>query len=204
LATLLLVVVNVVGELKPKRTATASRGFLAAARLSFFKITRICRGEVTSLGAKLGNTKQSILINCYWNVPWSHCISSYCCYSYLAISFVYDISYNSSKVMTLCFTHQFTVYVMFLTDCEQKPTVEMLYFNRQPQLPLFKAQSHQTATFLRPSRTLNLVWSQYGRGLGCDWGIRRSKSDAQSNAIIGAGNLYVNLYVAGGGFNMSP
>ena len=32
----LILVVNVVGELKPKRTLPASRGFLAAARLSSF------------------------------------------------------------------------------------------------------------------------------------------------------------------------
>ena len=32
----LILVVNVVGELQPKRTLAASRGFLAAARLSCF------------------------------------------------------------------------------------------------------------------------------------------------------------------------
>jgi len=32
----LILVVNVVGELRPKRTLAASRGFLAAARLSCF------------------------------------------------------------------------------------------------------------------------------------------------------------------------
>ena len=34
----LILVVNVVGELQPKRTLAASRGFLAAARLSCFKL----------------------------------------------------------------------------------------------------------------------------------------------------------------------
>ena len=33
----LVLVVNVVGELRPKRTLAASRGFLAAARLSCFR-----------------------------------------------------------------------------------------------------------------------------------------------------------------------
>jgi len=36
LASLILIVVNVVGELQQKRTLAASRGFLAAARLSCF------------------------------------------------------------------------------------------------------------------------------------------------------------------------
>ena len=39
----LILVVNVVGELQRKRTLAASRGFLAAARLScFHKLLRIC------------------------------------------------------------------------------------------------------------------------------------------------------------------
>jgi len=36
LASLILIVMNVVGELQQKRTLAASRGFLAAARLSCF------------------------------------------------------------------------------------------------------------------------------------------------------------------------
>ena len=43
----LMLVVNVVGELRTKRTLAASRGFLAAARLSCFKMSfadaRNCR-----------------------------------------------------------------------------------------------------------------------------------------------------------------
>ena len=41
LASLILIVVNVVGELQQKRTLAASRGFLAAARLSCYNKDRI-------------------------------------------------------------------------------------------------------------------------------------------------------------------
>ena len=37
----LILVRNVVGELRPKRTLAASRGFLAAARLSCFKLISV-------------------------------------------------------------------------------------------------------------------------------------------------------------------
>ena len=37
--TTLTIVVNIVGELQPKRTAAASCGFLAAARISLFLLT---------------------------------------------------------------------------------------------------------------------------------------------------------------------
>jgi len=41
----LILVVNVVGELQPKRTLAASRGFLAAARLSCF----VCKNNYSFL-----------------------------------------------------------------------------------------------------------------------------------------------------------
>ena len=41
----LILVVNVVGELQRKRTLAASRGFLAAARLSCFYFLMVTRGR---------------------------------------------------------------------------------------------------------------------------------------------------------------
>jgi len=44
----LLLVRNVVGELRPKRTLAASRGFLAAARLSCFRRLRLNESVTTN------------------------------------------------------------------------------------------------------------------------------------------------------------
>ena len=50
----LILVSNVVGELQPKRTLAASRGFLAAARLSYLLLRRPTRDEHTHLRASVG------------------------------------------------------------------------------------------------------------------------------------------------------
>ena len=53
----LMLVRNVVGELKPKRTLAASRGFLAAARLScYYYYTALCIKSTSSLFPVSGGT----------------------------------------------------------------------------------------------------------------------------------------------------
>ena len=50
MASLILIIVNVVGVLQRKRTLAASRGFLAAARLSCFRSIAVCSFQMTEGG----------------------------------------------------------------------------------------------------------------------------------------------------------
>ena len=69
----LILVKNVVGELQPKRTLAASRGFLAAARLSCRTEAWILRGTLRLCGNHSGSVKLKSCIHFLLPVhshPW--------------------------------------------------------------------------------------------------------------------------------------
>jgi len=94
----LILVRNVVGELQPKRTLAALRGFLAAARLSCFEIVLVLYCVYSVLTNRSGSVECSrrvVLAECRWWHNLSFLLSTDVCDSHCSYNSVVFSEWNS-------------------------------------------------------------------------------------------------------------